>query len=293
MSNSREGLARSVQVRLARYAREIGADPNLVLTRYAVERFLYRLSRSAHAESFVLKGALLMLVWFGERLRPTSDADLLGFGELTEKTLGEILTEIAAQPVEADAVEFDADSVRVEPIRAEDDYGGWRATIRARVGAARLTVQVDVGIGDAVTPAPEWLDYPGLLDLPQARLRAYPRESVIAEKLHAIVRFGTRNSRMKDYFDMRTLAREGVIDAAILADAITATFERRMTEVPKVVPAGLTDSFASEPFAQAQWKAFLARNRLEEPALVEAVGEIRGLLLAPLRLARARAGNPT
>jgi hypothetical protein len=122
MSNPREGLARSVQVRLARHAREIGVDPNLVLTRYAVERFLYRLSRSAHAERFVLKGALLMLVWLGERLRPTSDADLLGFGELTEETLGQTLKEVVAEPVEPDAVEFDADSVRVEPIRAEDDY---------------------------------------------------------------------------------------------------------------------------------------------------------------------------
>jgi predicted nucleotidyltransferase component of viral defense system len=291
MSNPREGLARSVQVRLARHAREIGVDPNLVLTRYAVERYLYRLSRSPHTERFVLKGALLMLVWLGERLRPTSDADLLGFGELTEKTLGQILREVASQPVEPDAVEFDTDSVRVEPIRAEDDYGGWRATIQARVGAARLTVQVDVGIGDAVTPAPEWLDYPGLLDLPSPRLRAYPRESVIAEKLHAIVLFGTRNSRMKDYFDLYALANEGVVDAAILADAITATFARRATEVPKPVPVGLADSFADEPETQAQWKAFLARNRLEAPSFGEVVAEIRDLVLDPLRLAGARAEN--
>jgi predicted nucleotidyltransferase component of viral defense system len=282
-----------VQVRLGRHAREIGVDPNLVLTRYAVERFLYRLSRSPHAERFVLKGALLMLVWLGEGLRPTSDADLLGFGELSEESLGRMLLEVAEQEVEPDAVAFEKGSVRIEPIRAEDDYGGWRATLRARVGAARLTVQVDVGVGDAVTPAPEWLDYPCLLDLPSPRLRAYPRESVIAEKLHAIVRFGTRNSRMKDYFDLHALAREAVVDETILADAITATFERRVTEVPKVVPTGLTDSFASEPSAQAQWKAFLARNRLEAPALAEVVNEIRALLLAPLRLARARAGNPT
>jgi len=293
MTGPREGLARSVQVRLSRHAREIGVDPNLVLTRYAVERFLYRLSRSPHAERFVLKGALLMLVWLGEGLRPTSDADLLGFGELSEESLGRILHEVADQEVEPDAVMFEKGSVRVEPIRAEDDYGGWRATLRARVGAARLTVQVDVGVGDAVTPAPEWLNYPGLLDLPSPRLRAYPRESVIAEKLHAIVRFGTRNSRMKDYFDLRALAREGVVDGAILADAIAATFERRVTEVPKVVPAGLSDSFAREPSAKAQWRAFLARNRLEGPALVEVVGEIRDLLLAPLRVASARAGNPT
>src|SRR5262249_40083912 len=154
-------------------------------TRYAVERFLYRLSRSPRAERFVLKGALLMLVWLGESLRPTIDADLLGFGDLTEETLGQIIEEVVAQPVDADAVEFDADSIQVEPIRPEDDYGGWRVTMHARVGAARLTVQVDVGIGDAVTPEPEWLDYPSLLDLPGPHLRAYPRASVIAEKLHA------------------------------------------------------------------------------------------------------------
>lgn len=164
--------------------------------------------------------------------------------------------------------------------------------MRARVGAARLTVQVDVGIGDAVTPAPEWLDYPGLLDLPRPRLRAYSRENVIAEKLHAIVRFGARNSRM-NYFDLHALAREGVVDPTVLADAIVATFTRRATEVPKEVPTGLKDSFANEPGAQAQWKAFLARNRLEAPSLVEVVGEIRELVLAPLRLASERVGNST
>lgn len=288
MSNSREGLARSVQVRLARHAREIGVDPNLVLTRYAVERFLYRLSRSPYAERFVLKGALLMLVWLGESLRPTSDADLLGFGELTEGTLAKILREVAAQPVEADAVEFDADSVRVGPIRAEDDYGGWRATILARVGAARLTVQVDVGIGDAVTPAPQWLDYPGLLDLPSPRLHAYPRESVIAEKLHAIVLFGTRNSRMKDYFDLHALAREGAVDSAILANAIAATFERRATVVPAEVPAGLLDDFARDSSSQAQWKAFLSRNRINAAPLDQVVARVRDFVREPLKVAHGR-----
>lgn len=291
MSNPREGLARSVQVRLARHAREIGVDPNLMLTRYAVERFLYRLSKSPHAERFVLKGALLMLVWLGEKLRPTSDADLLGFGELTAETLARIVSEVASEAVEADAVEFNADSVRVEPIRAEDDYGGWRATIQARVGAARLTVQVDVGIGDAVTPAPEWLDYPGLLDMPRPKLRAYPRESVAAEKLHAIVLFGTRNSRMKDYFDLRALAQEGAVDAERLTEAIAATFTRRDTPVPGTLPAGLGDDFAQDPSAQAQWNAFLSRNRLDAPPFGQVVAEVRGFMLEPLRLAGIRTGR--
>jgi hypothetical protein len=291
MSNPREGLARSAQVRLAKHAREINADPNLVLTRYAVERFLYRLSRSPHVERFVLKGALLMLVWLGDELRPTTDADLLGLGEMTEETLGQIFEDVAVQPVEADGAEFDAGSVRVEPIRAEDDYGGWRMTIRARIGAAQIIVHVDVGIGDAVTPAPQWLDCPGLLNLPGPRLRAYSRETVIAEKLHAIVRFGTRNSRMKDYFDIRALAREGSVDAVLLADAISATFERRATAVPKEVPAGLLDSFANESGPRNQWVAFLKRNRLAGPAFAEVIPEIRALVLAPLRLARTRAGR--
>lgn len=292
MSPARWGLARSVHVRLVRHAHEIGVDPNLVLTRYAVERFLYRLSRSPHAERFVLKGALLMLIWLGETLRPTSDADMLGFGALTEESLGGILREVVAQPVEADAVEFDADSVSVETIRAEDEYGGWRATVRARIGAARLTVQVDVGIGDAVTPAPEWLDYPGLLDLPQARLRAYPRESVIAEKLHAIVLFGTRNSRMKDYFDLYALAREGAVGAERLAEAIAATFARRETAVPGTLPAGLSDEFAQDPSGQAQWNAFLSRNRLDVLPFAEVVAEVREFVLEPIREARRMAGKP-
>ena len=291
MSGARDGLARSVQVRIVRHAHAIGVDPNLVLTRYAVERLLYRLSRSSHAERFVLKGALLMLVWLGETLRPTSDADLLGLGELSEGTLAQILREVAAQEVEADAVDFLGDSVRVEPIRVEDDYGGWRATIQARVGAARLTVQVDVGIGDAVTPAPEWLDYPGLLDLPRPRLRAYPRESVASEKLHAIVLFGIRNSRMKDYFDLHALAREGAVDAAALGEAIAATFTRRTTEVPSGVPPGLRDDFARDLSTQAQWKAFLARNRLAAPPLANVVSEVREFAMEPLRLARIRVGQ--
>ena len=249
MSGARDGPARAVQVRLARHARAIGVDPNLVLTRYAVERFLHRLSRSPHAERFVLEGALLMLAWLGEMLRPTSDADRLGFGDLSDEVLARIMKDVCVVDVEPDAVEFIADSVRVAPIRVEDEYGGRRVTVQARVGTARLTVQVDIGLGDAVTPAPEWLDYPGLLDPPHPRLKAYPRETVAAEKLHAIVLFGTRNSRMKDYFDLRALAREGVVNAVRLSEALAATFTRRRTAVPNGVPPGLGDEFARDSSA--------------------------------------------
>lgn len=286
MTNARDGLARSLQVRLARHAKEIGVDPNLVLTRYAVERFLYRLSRSPHAERFVLKGALLLLVWLGEALRPTRDADLLGYGDLSDAVLAEVFKEVCDVRVVEDGMTYLRDTVRVEPIRAEDDYGGQRVTLQAGMGAARLSVQVDIGIGDAVTPAPEWLEYPSLLDLPRPRLRAYPRETVIAEKLHAMEFLGLRNSRMKDYFDIYALLREGKTDSARLARAIAATFARRRTGLPQDMPQGLSGEFASDSTKQTQWRQFLSKNRLEAPALDEVIAEIRAFITEPLKLAR-------
>ncbi len=286
MSVERGGLARSVQVRLARHAKAIGVDPNLVLTRYGVERFLYRLSRSQHAERFVLKGALLLLAWLGETLRPTRDVDLLGFGELTDGELLAIFREVCGVVVEPDATIFDAASVKVAAIREDDAYGGQRVTVRGRIGTARVGVQVDIGIGDAVTPAPEWIEYPSLLDFPSPRLRAYPRETVLAEKLHAMVLLGTRNSRMKDYYDVFALLRDGGHAEALLTRAIAATFVRRRTALPEGVPVGLSDVFSGDPERQAQWRAFLAKNRLEGPALVEVVEELRERLASAFDDAR-------
>jgi hypothetical protein len=198
-----------------------------------------------------------------------------------------IFREVCAVEVEPHAAAFLPDSVRIVPIRDGDAYGGRRATCRARVGAARLTVQVDIGIGDAITPGPQWLEYPSLLDLPRPRLRAYPRETVLAEKLHAMVVLGVRNSRMKDYFDVRALLREEEMDAGQLARAIAATFARRRTALPEGVPAGLGDAFASDKAKQAQWRAFLGKNRLEGPALEEVIADIRARLAIPLTRARA------
>jgi hypothetical protein len=277
-----------VQVRLARHAKAINVDPNLVLTRYAVERFLYRLSRSQHVDRFVLKGALLLLVWLGETLRPTRDADLLGFGALSDDSLVQIFRDVCAIDVEPDAVTYHPGTVALVPIREEDAYGGRRVTVRANLGTARLTVQIDVGIGDAVTPEPRWLEYPSLLGMPRPRLRAYPREVVVAEKVHAMVLLGARSSRMKDYFDVHALLREGRMDTADLAGAIAATFTRRRTAIPEGLPGGLSDAFASDPTKQAQWRAFLDNNRLGSSALEETVIEIRGRLATPLDMARRR-----
>lgn len=289
MSSERDGLARSVQVKLTRYAKEMGADTNLVLMRFAVERFLYRLSRSEHAERFVLKGALLMFARLGNALRPTRDADLLGFGELTDVALADIVRNICETTVTPDAVIFLSETIVVEPIRAEDAYGGQRVTLVAMLGAARLRVQVDVGIGDAVIPPPTWLDYPGLLDdLPQPRLRAYATETVVAEKFHAIVTLGLRNSRLKDYFDLHAIARAGGMSSKTMGDAIAATFERRRTPLPTQMPVGLSDTFAQNPDKLTQWKAFLGKNRLDAPPLDLVIAEIHQLIEQPLVLAKQK-----
>lgn len=291
MSGDRDGLVRSLQTRLARHAREMGVDPNLLLTRYAIERFLYRLSRSPHAERFVLKEALLMLVWLGETLRPTRDADLLGFGELSDETLVKMFAEVCDTEVEPDATQFRSETVRVEPIRIEDAYGGRRVLLGAKMGKAALRVQVDVGIGDATVPEPVWLDYPSLLDLPRPRMRAYAVETVVAEKLHAIVLLGSRNSRMKDYFDLNAIAREGLARSDQLGESIAATFERRRTRVPDSLPMGLRDDFGLDPLKQSQWKAFLAKNGLVAPSLDEVVARIRDFVALPLASAREHWGK--
>lgn len=286
MSSAREGLARSLQARLSQHAKLIGADPNLVLTRYAVERYLYRLSRSGHAGKFVLKGALLMLAWMGDAFRPTRDADMLGFDDVSAESLARIFAEICAIPVEPDAMVYLAETLRLEPIRPDDDYGGHRVTLMARMGAARLRVQVDIGVGDAVVPAPQWIEYPSLLDLPRPRLRAYTPATVIAEKLHAIVVLGMLNSRLKDYYDLYSLSQGRDIAPEAIAKAIGTTFQRRNTVVPDTWPVGLTSEFADDVVKRRQWDAFLEKSRVAGPTLAVAIEAIRQLLSEPFEIAR-------
>ncbi|HEV8238312.1 MAG TPA: nucleotidyl transferase AbiEii/AbiGii toxin family protein [Thermoanaerobaculia bacterium] len=282
------GLARSVQTRVARHAQAIGVDPNLVLARYATERLLYRLSRSRHAERFVLKGALLLLVWLGETIRPTRDADLLAYGDPDAGALTSTIGEVCTVEVEPDGLVFEVGSIQVVPIRSEDEYGGQRVTLLARLGPARIRVQVDVGIGDAVVPPPEWIEYPSLLDLPRPRLRAYRPETAIAEKIHAMVVLGSRNSRMRDFFDVHALAMRGSFEGDRLIAALRATFERRRTVFPEDTPIALTVAFAELDGKRAQWAGFLRRNRLTAaPRELESViGGIAGFIVPVFAAAR-------
>ena len=271
--------AASIRQRLLDRARGRGEDFQLVLDRYAVERLLYRLSISPYRDQFLLKGALLFALWFDAPHRPTRDADLLGFGPPEPARLAAIIAELCAIECD-DGLAFDASSIAVEPIREEAAYEGLRARLLAFLAGARCHVQWDVGFGDAVTPAPADAHYPVLLDgMPAPSLRVYPRETVFAEKLEAIATLGIANSRMKDYFDLLALLREGAMEGAVLADAIRNTFQRRGTALPDGAPFGLTDAFATDTQKQVQWTAFLRRNRLSAPGLAAVVAEIRAYVI--------------
>jgi hypothetical protein len=268
-------LAASVRARLKRRADATRQDFNLTLTRYGLERLLYRLSVSPHAANYLLKGALLFTLWYDQPHRPTRDADLLGFGPDDVDTAVSAFREICQIEVD-DGIAFDAASVKGSVIRKEAGYGGVRIDLLAKLDGARLALQVDIGFGDAVTPAPETVSYPVLLeDLPAPQLRAYPKYTVVAEKFHAVCLLGMANTRMKDYFDLWVLLTEGALEAAELRRAVDATFARRQLAVPGTVPSGLSDAFAQDPAKRGQWTAFLQRNRLGDIALSTVVVLLR------------------
>ena len=268
-------LAASVRARLLNIAKTEGSDFNQVLVRFALERILYRLTRSPHADRFVLKGALLFTLWYDMPHRATRDVDLLGFGASDLASITQVFRDIAAITAD-DGIVFDPNSVIVEEIRKEAGYGGVRVIVAGELANARCRTQIDIGFGDAVTPGPVDSVYPVLLDdLPAPRLRAYPIYTVVAEKLHAITLLGMTNSRVKDYFDLSLLLERETLDADLLAQAIKATFARRGMAVPAELPVGLTDEFSGDASRQALWNAFAKKNGLEVEPLDVTVIRLR------------------
>ena len=269
-------LAASIRARLKQRADATKQDFNLTLTHYGLERLLYRLSVSPHAASYLLKGALLFSLWYDQPHRPTRDADLLGFGPDDLDTAVAAFREICQIEVE-DGIAFDPASVNGSVIRKEAGYGGVRIDLRAKLDGARIALQVDIGFGDAVTPAPETVSYPVLLeDLPAPQLRSYPKYTVVAEKFHAVCLLGMANTRMKDYFDLWVLLAEDDLEVAELRRAVEATFDRRKLAMPGTLPSGLSDAFVQDAAKQRQWAAFLKKNRLEALDLAQVVALLRG-----------------
>lgn len=285
MTRSRplKDIGASVLARLKNHADATGDDFHFVLTRFALERLLYRIECSPHAERFVVKGALLFLVWADAIYRPTRDLDLMALQSATETEMETIFRDICATPVPDDAVRFDADRLSVEPIREDDAYAGLRVALSARIRSAKISLQVDIGFGDAITPAVNRATFPVLLDFPPPELACYPPETVIAEKLDALVQLGMANSRMKDYFDLWMLSRKHRFDGHVLVHAIRNTFRRRARIPSTDAPTGLTDDFADDDAKRTQWKAFLRRSGLSAAPqdLHEVVAVLQVFLLPP------------
>lgn len=271
-------LGASVLARLLNLAKQRGDDYNLLLNRFALERLLCRLAASAHADRFLLKGALLFSLWYDQPHRPTRDADLLGFGPDDAETLIATFRDIAAIELD-DGIAFDAQSVRADVIREDNRYGGLRVRLTSRIGNARCALQIDVGFGDAVTPEPQTVVFPVLLDdFAAPTLKVYPVYAVIAEKYHAMAVLGLANTRMKDFFDIAVIAQRTDLDGSTLARAIAATFTRRGTVLPNEPPVALTHSFAHDAAKQLQWQAFLNKGRLAASTLPETVRLLYTLL---------------
>ena len=256
-------LPASVHDCLLSLARESHRPFNELLQYFAMERFLFRLGRSKHASRFVLKGGLMLLAWRAPVSRPTKDIDMLASLDNDVQVVEDVVRDVCLVAVEPDGMTFDPVSVSGRVIVEQAEYPGVRIRLLALLGTARVTLQLDVGFGDLVVPGPTGLDYPSLLaDFPAPALVGYSRESVIAEKFHAMVRLGRLNSRMNDFFDLWMLPRQFDFDGQLLADAVSTTFAHRHTDVP-TEPAVFETAFPTYPGKAEQWRSYLKRNSIE------------------------------
>lgn len=277
---SGKNIAASVRQRLLNRAHHDDRPFNELLQYYAMERFLYRLSRSAHADRFVLKGALMLRIWRSPQFRPTMDIDMLGRTNREEAFILRQVRDIIMMDVGMDGLSFDPDSLRTERITNDAEYEGIRVRFLGSLGTARINMQIDIGFGDIVHPDPEMAEMPTMLDFPAPRLLCYSRESAIAEKFEAMVSLGSLNSRMKDFYDIWLLSRQFDFNGKDLAEAVSLTFKQRGTALPEQIEAFGQD-FAE--VKQPQWAAFRKRLQQEHvPVSFQEVTTALEIFLGPI-----------
>ena len=268
-------------------ARESQRPFQEILQYYGLERFLYRFSRTEHFSRFLLKGALMLRVWEAPETRPTPDIDFLGFVENDVARLEAIVREACQVDVDDDGLHFDTATVVGARIKEDADYEGVRIRFTGFLENARIPMQIDIGFGDSVHPSAQEMSYPTILDFPAPRLRMYPRETVVAEKLEAMIYLGTVNSRMKDFFDIWLLARQFDFTGAELAAAIAKTFENRGTELD-AAPVALNSAFTDAQTTKSQWAGFIRRSNLPSaPETLELIREPLREFLLPVLAALA------
>ncbi len=279
-------VAASVRARLLNQARASGEEFERTLARFAAERLLFRLGASGVRDRCILKGASLLAVWLTDPYRATRDVDVLLVGQSDDAAIRSLVEEICAIECPEDGLRFDLSELTVETIRPDEEYSGKRARFRAFLGGARIAVQLDLGVGDALTVPAEQIVYPTMLEgLPTPRLRAYPREASVAEKFEAMVKLDTRNSRMKDFHDVWALAGGFEFQGPALQETVAACFNRRATPWTDEVPRALTPAFYRMSELEARWNGYLARGGVlvPPPAQFGVVGERIIQFLGPVR----------
>lgn len=275
-----KNIAASVRQRLLNIAREQEEDFNLILTRYGLERMLYRLSQSEWQDQFLLKGAMLFTFWHDEPHRPTRDADFLGFVDPDIDKITAIFQSLCSITVDDDGLKFDPETVTAVEIRENNAYEGIRVHLSGELSGAKIILQIDIGFGDVVTPDPEEIEYPTLLDQEMPKLKAYPVYTVIAEKFEAMIKLGMINTRMKDFYDLWILLQKFELEDALLKKAIKATFDRRKTAIPKEMPLVFSEEFYEDTTKKKQWSAFLNKNGIKnEKNLKEVISRLEEYLM--------------
>lgn len=286
MSKSEKpNITASILQRLKNYSQSRKEDRGLTITNYAIERFLYRLSVSPYTSQFVLKGAQLFRVWTINTYRPTRDLDLLRLGNPDIPELEQIFRQICNVKTDTqDGIAYIADTVKGQAIREDNRYGGIRIKLEFRIGKTGEFMQIDIGFGDAVNPPAQEILFPSILEMPSAHLRAYSYDTVVAEKVEAMVTLGYGNSRIKDFYDIYKLSVEITFNGKVLKDTIQSTFSRRDTDIPDGSPVALTVEFSQDPSKQRQWKAFINKNSLEAADFPQAIERIHQFI-SPVFLA--------
>ena len=296
MKKNIRDIQASIRARLQNKAKETGRPFSEVLQYYAMERFLYRFSRSEYADKFILKGALMFTVWRIPERRTTLDIDFLAQFKNQVRTIERAIKDVCEISVTPDGLVFSSAAVKGKRIKENADYEGVRVKFLGLLGRARIPMQIDVAFGDVIYPKPNIIDYPVILDLPKPHLKGYPTESIISEKFEAIVKLGALNSRMKDFYDLLLMSRQFEFDGTKLNEALKRTFSHRKAPLPAHKPLFAEEIYDESSDRQTLWKAFLKKEAIKHvpERLRDAAREIERFLIMPLEaISNGRKFNKT
>jgi len=282
MAKNIKNIDASVHQRLLNKAKDDGRPFNELLQHFAIERFIYRLSKSPHADRFLLKGALMFLAWTGPGSRPTMDIDLLGKIDNSLEVIVAAMKDACETEVEPDGMAFHSETVTAARITEGADYEGVRCRVRSSLGKVRISLQIDIGFGDVIVPGPYKFSYPALFDFTPPELYGYTKESTIAEKFQTMVKFGVLNSRMKDFYDIWFLSRMLDFRGETLAEALEKTFENRNTPIT-ANPTVFDLSFTKDEDKKVQWLGFIKKAKITDaPGSFEDVAAAVKVFLEPV-----------